>query len=53
MRQVAREQAATRVGDAQGAVHEDFEFHVRALLADLADLLEGQFARQDDARQSH
>ena len=47
--EVAGEQAAAGVGNAQGAMDEDFEFDVRALLADFGDLVERQFARQDDA----
>ncbi len=51
--EVAGEQAAARVGDAQRAVHEDFELDVRALLADFGDFVERQFARQDDAVDAH
>ncbi len=49
MVEVAREQAAPRVGNAQRAVHEDFELGVRAFLADLRDFVEREFARQDHA----
>ena len=45
---VARQQAAPRVGDAQRAMDEDFDFSIRALLADLRHLIKRQLARQDD-----
>ena len=51
--EVARQQAAARVGDAQRAVHEDFQLDVRAFLADALDLVEAEFARQDDALHAH
>src|SRR5574343_289123 len=47
--EVAGEQAAAGVGDAQRAMDEDFELDVRALLADFCDLVERQFARQNHA----
>ena len=50
MVEVAREQAAARIGDAQRAMDEDFELDVGALLADFGDLVERQLARQDDSR---
>ncbi|MNT14924.1 hypothetical protein D3C72_1499480 [compost metagenome] len=43
--EIAGQQAAARIGDAQGAVDEDFQFHFRAALADFLDLVERQFAR--------
>jgi len=52
MRHVARQQAATGMGDAQGAMHEDFKLHIRALLTNMRDFLERQFARQNDPAQS-
>jgi len=51
--EVAGEQAAARVGDAQRAVDEDFEFDVGATLADFGDFVERQFTRQDDALDAH
>ena len=51
--EVARQQAAARVGDAQRAVHKHFQLHVGAFLADLLDLVQAQLARQDDARDAH
>ena len=51
--EVARQQATARIGDAQRAMHEYFQFHLRAALADFLDLVERQFARQDHARQAH
>ena len=50
MVEVAGKQAAPGVSDAQRAVHEDFEFDVRALLANFGNFVERQLARQDDAR---
>ncbi len=50
--EVAGQQAASGIGDAQRAVDEYFEFDVRALLAYLFDLVQRQFARQDHARQA-
>ena len=47
--EVTREQAAARVGDAQRAMHENFEFDVRAFLADFSDFVERKFARENDA----
>ena len=47
--EVAGEQTAPGVGDAQRAVHEHLQFDVGAGLADLPDLLQGEFAREDDA----
>ena len=47
--EIAGKQAAARVGDAERAMHEDLQLDVRALLADFGDLVERQFARQDDA----
>ena len=38
--EVAREQAAAGIRDAQGAVDEDFQLHVGAGLADLGDLVQ-------------
>src|SRR5256885_12454720 len=46
--EVARQQAAARVGDAQRAVHEDLDLHVRAFLADLLDLVQRQLARSEE-----
>ena len=45
MVEVAGEQAAAGVGDAQRAMDEDLEFDVRALLADFSDFVERQLAR--------
>ncbi|EWS63368.1 hypothetical protein Y695_03400 [Hydrogenophaga sp. T4] len=47
--EVAAQQAATRVGDAQRAVHEDFELDVGAVVADRGHLIKAQLAAQDDA----
>src|SRR5690606_35234404 len=47
--EIAREQAAPRIGDAQRAVYEDFQLGVGAVVADGFDLVQTQFARQDDA----
>ena len=47
--EVAREQAAPGIGDAQRAMHEDLKLHVRTFLADLGDLVEREFARKNDA----
>ena len=47
--EVAGEQAAAGVGDAQCAVNEDFEFDVGAFLADFGDFFHAQFARQNNA----
>jgi hypothetical protein len=47
--EVTGKQAAAGIGDAQRAVHENFEFDIRTLLADFGDFLKRQFARQDDA----
>jgi len=48
--EVTAEQATARVGNAQRAMNEHFQFHVRAFLADLLDLVQAQLAREDDAR---
>ena len=47
--EVAGEQAAAGVGDAQCAVNEDFEFDIRTFLADFGDFFHAQFARQNNA----
>ncbi len=47
--EVAAEQAAARVGDAQRAVHEDFDLDVGAGVADGGHLVQAEFAREDDA----
>ena len=47
--EVAGEQAAAGVGDAQGTMHEDFQLDVRAAFADFADFVQREFAREDDA----
>src|SRR5690606_26371060 len=51
--EVARQQAAARVGNTQRAVHEHFQLHVGAFLADLFDLIEAQLARENDALHAH
>ncbi|MPM95241.1 hypothetical protein SDC9_142395 [bioreactor metagenome] len=48
--EVTRQQAAARIGNTQRAVHEDFDLHVGAFLADLLNLVQAQLAREDDAR---
>ncbi len=50
---VSREQATTGVGHAQRAVNEDFDFHIRHLRADLFNLFQRKFTRQNDAGQPH
>ncbi len=45
---VTGEQAAAGVGHAQSAMHEDFQFHPRDPVADLANLVQCQFPGQDD-----
>ena len=45
--QVARQQAATGVGHAQGTVDEHFQLHVGHVLADFLDLFERQLAREN------
>ncbi len=47
--EVAGKQAAPGVGDAQRAVHEDFQFGIGAFLTDFGNFVERQFAREDDA----
>ena len=49
MVEVAGEQAAAGVGDAECAVYEYFELNIRAFLADFGDFFHAQFARQDNA----
>ena len=48
--EVAGEQAAPGVGNAQGAMHEDFKLNIRAFLPDFSHFIERQFARENDAR---
>jgi hypothetical protein len=40
---IAREQAPSGIGHAQGTVHKHFQFHGRHLLANLTDFFQGQF----------
>ena len=47
--EIAREQAASGVGDAQGTVHEGLDLEIGALGTDLGDLLERQLARENDS----
>jgi hypothetical protein len=49
--EVATEQAAPAVGNAQCAVDEYFQLYIGAFLADFFYLVQAQFARQDDALQ--
>ncbi len=53
MVKVARQQTTAGIGDAQRTMDENFKFHVRALLADFGNLVDGQFARQNHARNPH
>src|SRR5690606_12148444 len=46
--EVARQQAAPGVGDAQGSMNEDLQFHVRALATDLLALLQRQLTEDND-----
>ena len=50
---IAREQAAARVGHAQRAVNEDFNFHLRHLAANFGDLIQRQLAGENHAGQPH
>ena len=50
---IAREQAAARVGHAQRAVNEDFNFHLRHLAANFGDFIQRQLAGENDAGQPH
>ncbi len=45
---VARQQAAAGIGNAQRAVNEDFQFHLRDPLADFFNLVQRQLAGQND-----
>jgi len=53
MGHVAGQQAATGIGDAQGTMDEDFKLHIRALLTNLCNFFQRQFARQNDSGQAH
>jgi len=47
--EIPGQQAAAGKCHAQCTVHEHLQFHLRAVLADFFNLVEGEFARQDDA----
>ena len=47
--EIAREQAAAGIGDAQCAVHKHFQLDIGALLADFGNFFDAQFARQNNA----